>query len=109
MFSRFNDTRGGGTGWDLYVLPLVGERKPVPFLKTEFTENSARPSGDSRWLAYTSTESGREEVYVSTFPQAGSKWQISSNGGRDPAWSASGREILYISPDNNITVVPGKS
>ncbi len=84
------------TGWDLWVLPLEGERKPQPFLKTSFFEAAAMFSPDGDWLAYTSDESGRYEVYVQPFPGPGGKRQISSGGGEQPVWARNGRELFYL-------------
>jgi Tol biopolymer transport system component len=53
-------------------------------------------SPDGRWLVYSSTESGQREVYVTTFPQAERKWQVSVGGGREPTWTKSGAEIVYL-------------
>jgi Tol biopolymer transport system component len=60
-----------GTGMDLFVLPLSGDRKPFPFLKTPFNEGQGKFSPDGRWVAYRSDESGRYEMYVAPFPGAG--------------------------------------
>ena len=66
-------------------------------------------SPDGRWIAYTSNESGRTEVYVRPFPGGASsgsgKWQISTGGGRYPIWSRNGRELFYENPDSRIMVV----
>ncbi len=96
------------TGNDIWVLPLFGERKPFPFLRTRFTERDARFSPDGRWVVYQSNESGRTEVYVTTFPTPGGKWQISTNGGRLPRWRSDGREIYYQAPDNKLVAVEVK-
>ena len=87
---------GGPTNYDLFVLPLAGERKPVPFLQTPFNERQGRFSPDGRWVAYVSDESGRDEVYVTPFPNAGSKWQVSTAGGNLPRWGHDGNEIFYV-------------
>ena len=61
---------------------MTGDRTPSPFLTTEFTEGvGAQFSPDGRWVAYTSNESGRQEVYVASFPVPSSKWPVSTNGG----------------------------
>jgi Tol biopolymer transport system component len=82
---------------DIMVLPLEGDRKPRPFLTTPFDEHLARISPDGRWLAYSSNESGSEELYVQTFPGPGGKWQI-SRGGTGAAyavWSRDGRQLFF--------------
>ncbi len=83
------------TASDVWVLPLEGERKPKPFIQTPFEERYARFSPDGRWVAYMSNESGQSEVYVQPYPGPGGKWQISTGGGTEPAWSRDGRELFY--------------
>jgi serine/threonine protein kinase len=97
------DTRSK-TGWDLWVFS-VEEKKPFLFLSTPATDNMARFSPDRRWLAYQSDESGRTEVYVQSFPARGGKWQISTNGGAQPIWSRSGKELFYVAPDGKLLAV----
>jgi len=95
------------TNFDIWVLPMTGEKKPFLFLQTKFSESEAEFSPDGRWVAYTSDESGREEVYVAPFPGPGRKWQISTNGGSWPHWRRDGREIYYYRAEaaNYITAV----
>jgi Tol biopolymer transport system component len=93
------------TGADLWVLPLSGDRKPFPFLQTEFNEGNGKFSPDGRWVAYFSTESDRVgvELYVAPFPGPGGKWQVSTTGGLPPAtWRKDGKEIFYLAPDNKL-------
>jgi len=87
---------------DLWVLPLTGDRKPFQFLQTEFTEANGQFSPDGRWIAYSSDESGRNEIYVMPFPGPGGKRQISTSGGSHPKWRGAGREIFYLAPDNKL-------
>jgi len=82
---------------DLWVLPLFGDKKPIPFLVTSFNETLARFSPDGHWIAYTSDESGIPQVYVQHFPANGSKWQVSTTGGAEPHWRGDGRELYYRS------------
>jgi eukaryotic-like serine/threonine-protein kinase len=82
------------TGWDVWLLPLDGERKPVPYLRTPFQEAGANISPDGRWLAYTSDETGTLEVYVSSFPEPREKHRITTSGGSGAQWSRDGRELL---------------
>ncbi len=91
-----------GTGNDLYALPLFGDRKPFAFLQTRFNEAWARFSPDGRWVAYRSDESGRGEVYVTSFPTSAGKWQISTGGGNLARWRRDGHEIFYLAPDNKL-------
>jgi Tol biopolymer transport system component len=94
---------------DLWCLPLSGERKPVPFLKTEFFEGQGQFSPDGRWVAYPG-ESGRTEVYVRPFPPGagGDKWQISSGGAAHSRWRQDGKELFYISANLKLMAVPVK-
>ncbi len=87
---------------DIWILPLVGDRKPFPFLQSEFEETMPAFSPDGRFIAYMSNESARNEVYVTPFPGAGSKWQVSTAGGLAPRWRADGRELFYLAPDNRL-------
>jgi serine/threonine protein kinase/Tol biopolymer transport system component len=90
---------------DVWVLPLFGDRQPIPYVKTEFQETRPRLSPDGRWLAYQSNESKRSEIYVVSFPQPTEKWQISTDGGQAPLWSRDGRELYYYSGNGKIMAV----
>ena len=94
------------TSWDIWILPTFGDRKPYPFLKTNFNENVPAFSPDGRFLAYQSNESGRNEIYVQSFPGPGGKWQISADGGVDPHWSENGKELFFRSADQKVMAVP---
>jgi len=93
--------------WDIWVLPLDGERKARPFLATPFSEQGAYFSPDGQRLAYYSDETGRNEVYVRSFSESGGKWQVSTDGGFDPRWSADGRELFYRQGDKIMVVAMG--
>ena len=93
---------GPSRGNDLFVLPLTGDRKPSPFLQSQFSEPDARISPDGRWVAYRSNESGRNEIYVASFPGPGGKWQVSTAGGAFPRWRHDGSEIFYLAPDGKL-------
>ena len=97
------------TGMDFYLLPLAGERKPMPYLETPFNERQGRFSPDGRWVAYTSDESGPWQVYVQPFPASGAKWQISATGGADPRWRGDGKELFYLAPDRKLMAVDVKA
>ena len=94
----------GKTRADLWVLPLTGDRKPYPFLQTQFGEREARFSPNGRWLAYTSDETGPRELFVQSFPPGGGKWQISQGGGGPPEWRADGKELFFVSGDKLMAV-----
>jgi eukaryotic-like serine/threonine-protein kinase len=82
------------TGFDLYTLSLK-DGKPQPFIRTQALETAPRFSPDGRFIAYTSDESGRLEIYVRPYPGPGGKWQISIDGGTEPVWNPKGRELFY--------------
>jgi Tol biopolymer transport system component len=93
------------TGTDLWILPLTGEKKLFKFLATPAEEMHGNFSPDGHFVAYTSNESGRFEVYVQTFPLSDRKWQVSTSGGYEPRWRADGREIYYLSEDRKLMAV----
>ena len=94
------------TKTDLWVLPMTSGATPVPYLRTSFEELQGQVSPDGRWLAYTSDESGRWEVYVQSFPTPGTKYVISNDGGGEPQWRADGRELFYMARDHTLMSVP---
>ena len=87
---------------DLWLLPLEGERNPKPFLKTKFDESNAVISPDGRWVAYCSDESGRDEIYVATFPQLSGRWQVSVDGGNEPQWRGDSKELFFTKNDRKL-------
>jgi Tol biopolymer transport system component len=89
-------------GYDLWVLPMFGEKKPVPFRATPFDERDGQFSPDGRWVAYQSNESGRFEIYVQPFPGPGEKIQVSTGGGAQVRWRRNGKEIFFISLDGKL-------
>jgi len=93
------------TKWDVELISLP-DRKVSDFLKTDFDENQGEFSPDGRWVAYSSNESGRWEVYVQPFPGPGGKWQISTAGGSMPVWRRDGRELFYLATDRKLMAVP---
>ncbi|HKR28318.1 MAG TPA: protein kinase, partial [Acidobacteriaceae bacterium] len=99
------DTAAGTTGTQLWVLPLFGERKPFPFVQGMFGAASAQFSPNGRYVAYSTNETGRYEVYVQTFPQPTGKWEISTAGGAEPMWRHDGKELFYLSPDEKLMAV----
>ena len=84
------------------------ERKASAWLATPFSEAAAQLSPDGKWIAYQSNESGRNEVYVRSFPQSRDKWLVSNGGGGAPAWRGDGRELYYISADRKMMAVATK-
>jgi eukaryotic-like serine/threonine-protein kinase len=98
---------------DLWVLPLHGDRKPAPFLRTEFNETSGQFSPDGHWIAYTSDESGSDEIYIREFSSgsaqesgdAAGRWLISKGGGTGPRWRGDGKELFYVASDGKLMSV----
>ena len=97
---------------DLWMLPLEGEKTPFPLLSTDFNHGTGQLSPDGRWVAYTSDESGRDEVYVRTFSTESSttvsdegKWLVSTAGGGEPRWSRDGKRLYYLAPDRKMMAV----
>jgi Tol biopolymer transport system component len=80
---------------DLYLLPLEGDRKPVPVLTSPDDEKEPRVSPDGKWLAYVSNESGREEVYVRALAKVAGRVPVSTGGGGEPLWAPDGKRIYY--------------
>ena len=80
---------------DVWVLPMTGERKPFPFQTGRFQEGEARFSPDSKWVAFTSDESGQSQVYVTPFPGPGGRWPVSTTGARHPRWRRDGKELFF--------------
>lgn len=95
------------TAADLMALPLQGDRKPFPVVKTPANENQGQFSPDGKYIAYTSNESGQSEIYVVSFPPSpsGGRWLISKGGGVMPRWRRDGKELFYISPSNEMMSV----
>jgi Tol biopolymer transport system component len=91
------------TGYDIWVVN-ASDLKAQPFLRTPFNESSPRFSPDGNWLAYTSNESGRYEIYMQPYPGPGGKWQISTEGGTEPVWNHNGRELFYRNGEKMIAV-----
>jgi Tol biopolymer transport system component len=92
--------------YDIWALPLEGDRKLIPVVATDFSERQPRLSSDGRWLAYYSDESGRFEVYVRRFPVTEEKWQVSTRGGIWPYWRGDGKEIYYVGLDAVLMAAP---
>jgi Tol biopolymer transport system component len=91
-----------GTGLDLWVLPLSGEKQPISFLHTPFNEDTPVFSPDGRWIAYSSDESRRSEIYVRPFPVAPGEYQISRDGGMQPLWRDDSKALYFLRPDGTL-------
>ena len=86
-------------GGDIWLQQLSSDQKPRRFIESRYQETTPAFSPDGRWLAYVSDESGRSEVYVQSFPGPGGKYSISINGGSEPVWAKSGRELFFRDGD----------
>jgi serine/threonine-protein kinase len=94
-----------GTGqYDLLSLALDSGATPTPWLASPSLERAPTFSPDDRWVAYSSDESGREEIYVRPFPGPGGRVPVSVGGGTEPAWSTDGHELYYRSGDSLLAV-----
>jgi serine/threonine protein kinase len=97
--------QNSGTGRDLMAFAVDGERKPFPVVQTPFQEFGGSISFDGKWVAYLSNDTGRNEVYVQSFPGAdgpGGRWQISRDGAQDVRWRGDGKELYFQSLDGKI-------
>jgi Tol biopolymer transport system component len=80
---------------DIYAVPLTGDRTPHPFLHSPGNQSAPAFSPDGKWLAYESNQSGRNEVYITSFPAGGAQHEVSTSGGERPVWRRDGKEIFY--------------
>ena len=87
------------------MLPLNGDKKPQPFLQTDFSEREGRFSPNGRWIAYSSNQSGQYEVYVRPSSPSAAQWQASKNGGIQPRWRRDGKELFYLTSDGKMMAV----
>jgi Tol biopolymer transport system component len=99
----FNSGGDPRTKNDVWVLPFIGERKPIPVAQTEFNELMGSFSPDGRWVVYQSDETGRMEIYAQLLDGSGGKIRISANGARRPMWRTDG-EIFFSSMDRKLHV-----
>src|SRR6476620_11205308 len=88
-----------GNRSDLMYLTVDGDQTPKPYVAGPFNESQGQFSPDGRWVAYTSDESGTNQIYLSPFPNPESKTTISNNGGFAPRWAHDGKQLYYISQD----------
>ena len=98
------------TNADIWSLSLEGTPKALPFLRTAAAESQAQfsppfPSG-AQWVAFTSNESGRDEVYLTSFPRPTDHEIVSRGGGHSPRWRSDGRELFYVAGDGMLNAIP---
>jgi Tol biopolymer transport system component len=101
-----------GAGGEIRSLPIDGASgqlkagEPQVFLKTATANAFATFSPDGKWVAYASNETDKWEIYVTSFPEARGRWQISTGGGDQPRWRGDGKELFYLSSDAKMMAVP---
>src|SRR5262249_9122203 len=94
---------------DVLALPLEGEPTLRPVAATPAFEALAQVSPNGKYIAYMSDESGRFDIYVTTFPDPGARWQVSQSGGVEPRWSKDGKELFFFDPDNRLMTAEVKT
>jgi len=92
------------TGWDVWAMPVDGERTPIPIARTAVNEDGGWISPDGHWIAILDDETGRSEVYVMPFPGGGPLYQVSTTGASGCAWRADGRELGLVGFDGSLLV-----
>ena len=109
-YLAYHTTGNTKTQSDLWALPLSSQvNEPIQFLRTEFAEQAGVFSPDGKWLAYSSNESSKFQVYVRPFPGSGGKFQISTTGGGRPHWRRDGKELFYLADDNKLMAAEVKA
>lgn len=95
------------SGNGLGIVDVEGDRTPREFLSLSgTTDPDAQFSPDGRWIAYCSSEAGRSEIFVTSFPTPGERIRVSVDGGSRPRWRRDGREIFFVSESDDMTAVP---
>ena len=106
VYTQRGDPKTKGSG-DIYVFS-VSEKKPIPIIHSDANEIQGQLSSDSRWMAFTSDVSGRNEIYVQPFPAADNLHKISISGGQQPRWKRDGKELYFIGADGKMMAAPIK-
>ena len=104
-FMVYHSAQGMGGSQDVWVLPLLGDRKPFAFAQTVQNESNAAFSPDGRWMAYESVSNSGAEVYVRPFPSGSGQFQVSKGGGAQPRWRADGKELFFLAPGGTMMAV----
>ena len=94
-------------GTDLWFMGLF-ELKSSVFLKAASVLTNGQFSSDGKWVAYASNETGKWEIYVTSFPEARGRWEVSTGGGEQPRWRGDDKELFYLSADHKIMAAPVK-
>ena len=105
LCTLFLDDNSNERATGLFLVPAAGG-KPKPFLETRGSERTGQISPDGKWVAYASTESGDWEIYVTTFPGAAGKWQVSRGGGMEPRWRGDGKELYFVAQSGMLMAAP---
>jgi len=95
-------------GLHLWALPLFGERKPFPIAQGKNSQDLGQISPDGRWIAYKSSETGREEIHIRDFPEGKTHWQLTTDGALSFSvrWRADGKELYYVASPAKIMAIP---
>ncbi len=104
ILCSLQNVSGGSRGSELMVVPASGG-KGAPLLNGNASESNGQISPDGKWVAYASNETGEWEIYVTTFPGAAGKFQVSRGGGSEPRWRGDGKEMFYLSPSGMLMAV----
>jgi serine/threonine-protein kinase len=100
ILSAYDSSLESRNTWDIGMLLMEGDHKYKPLLSGKYKECQPQTSPDGRWLAYTSDESGKDEIYVRAFPEVDKgRWPVSTGGGANPLWSPDSRELFYRNGD----------
>jgi Tol biopolymer transport system component len=91
-------TQDPKTAGDIWALPIADTKKPIAILQTSADERNPQVSPDGKWIAYSSNESGRTEIYIKSFPEGPAKIQVSVDGGVFPRWRRDGKELYFLNP-----------
>lgn len=94
---------------DIWVLPMSSDGKPsgkpFPIVQTPFDDVNPEVSPNGKFMDYQNIESGRNEIYLTSFPSGGARWQVSTNGGVDARWRGDGKEMFFLDPSDNLMAV----
>ncbi|HET9129796.1 MAG TPA: hypothetical protein VFO86_02545, partial [Terriglobia bacterium] len=90
------------SGFDLVILPRDGNGAPTNYLATSYNERVGSFSPNMKWIAYSSDESGKYQIYIAPFATGSGKWQVSVDGGDVPRWMNNGKRLYYFTNDDKI-------
>jgi Tol biopolymer transport system component len=106
VIAEADPTRTAGAAAVLAILPMRGDRRVADVGQPAIAGINADISFDGRWVAYEANEGGQTQVYVRAWGELSGRAQVSTNGGREPLWARSGRELFYLAPDGTLMGVP---